>query len=147
MARLLSILQRLFVLAIVWVGAAGIAIAVNASMDDTGVSQVELENYVRDHLRDYAAASELASLRTEISSAADEVAPMKRAVVWLFLAASARDPLTAQFQKAFYFASASQTDWELCLDAVAGRAGVDQATVLQQATGACERVHEAFSPP
>lgn len=145
-------IATVLLVAVAWGGAAGVALALDYWLDDEGVGRSELADYVTaSDLDTYATDSELAGLRGEISSIrAEQRAAVSRpdlswgrlrlnlAVALLVLNAAAQGELRSYEVKTTFFADADPSDYETCIDWLAGRSG-------QELTGreACGRVGAA----
>jgi len=134
-------IRTLAVLALAWGGAAGIAFGVSYWLDDEGIQRGELGGYVtREQLTDYAANSDLASIREQVSRLEDRtMSPfLQAALEMVILDATARGRLAGDAVRVILFAGASTSDFDACIDFLSGRA--TEVSGRQ----ACDRVH--FSP-
>jgi hypothetical protein len=123
----LGLVRTLLLVAVAWGGAAGIAVAFDHWLDDEGVAE-----------------SELATIREQLSEVGGTTSPRLEGVLaLLILNAAARGELRADVVRTQLFADASSSDYEACIDWLAGRAAEEIA-----GREACGRVAAAadFGP-
>lgn len=127
--------------AIVWFGAAGIAVGVNIALDDEGnVDEEEVAQLVKQAVDDYVPGAAEKAVEGYVPGAGDAAAEKDVIARILLIIAAQRLVLPDAFKDG-YFAGASEDDYDRCLGFLSGGSmSVEEGT---EGFAACERAVEA----